>query len=423
MARVKKDIMWPGEVDLPDGRGGRRRLRFTPQFVAHLGRRMRDMMAAGLSIPLAWEHQDEAKPQTPEEQARRKAEAAKLTLGRATAAELGPDGVVHGEFEVPLDEDARRLPSVGFVSPEIRWNFRDGTGRLWPGPSITHVAVTAKPVCHWQRPFTQSAVAASPAVALSLAVSRLRRGPAAASPDLVRLSLTDLVPIRLGESAMPETSEKNKDQERQGDAGLRPLIEALREAGLTIPDEVTDLDGLIIAVKASGSPAAADTAEPEAVPEQETSPPAAALMSREQLQELTLKLSRAEERAKLAESRAVQAEQASLKGRIHALAASGRIGPRLRESLLAELKTVRLSLDERGELAPVPILSKVEAYEALEPNTSWAAEAAQLSLGEREVEVEPPDSVADARATVQEIVRLSGCDEKTAEGIVARLTR
>jgi len=32
------------------------------------------------------------------------------------------------------------------------------------------------------------------------------------------------------------------------------LLEALRDAGLTIPDEVTDVRGLIIAVKAGGGP-------------------------------------------------------------------------------------------------------------------------------------------------------------------------
>lgn len=153
METFVKDVLYPGVWHIPNGRGGRKKVPFSRRDVRALQQRMQEMIAAGLSIPLAAEHQDQAKPLTAAE---RKADWVKrLTLGWAEDAEVAPEGYLTARVAVPLAEDAARLPAARFVSPEIVHDFVDGTGRLWPGPSITHLAVTARPVQYPQRPFQQ----------------------------------------------------------------------------------------------------------------------------------------------------------------------------------------------------------------------------------------------------------------------------
>lgn len=149
MPTVAKDVLYPGEYHLRDGR----------KFVCeksdpgYYAQRMRDMLAAGLHVPLSWEHQDSAKPMTADELATKRADRARLTLGHAQEVRVGAAGELEVVADVPDDGDLRRLPSAKFVSPKIEWNYRDSTNRVWPGPSITHIAVTSNPVQHKQRPF------------------------------------------------------------------------------------------------------------------------------------------------------------------------------------------------------------------------------------------------------------------------------
>lgn len=145
-AKFKKDVLYAGKWRLPDGRD----FVVTREEIAHFSQRARDMQAAGLSIPLAWEHQDDAKPMTAAE---KKANSAKFNCG--WQSDVLPSGnLMETVFEVPVADDAARLPAARFISPEIQNDFVDGTGRLWPGPSITHYAVTARPVQIPQGTFT-----------------------------------------------------------------------------------------------------------------------------------------------------------------------------------------------------------------------------------------------------------------------------
>lgn len=147
MPRVKKDILYPGTYHLPDGRT----VSYSRADVKHLKRRLKDMLAAGLHVPMAWGHQDEARPRTVDEIL---ANRARFCLGHAADASETPEGILEVDLDVPDPADAKRLPSVRFVSPEISEDFVDSTGRLWPGPSITHIAATGRPVQHKQKPFS-----------------------------------------------------------------------------------------------------------------------------------------------------------------------------------------------------------------------------------------------------------------------------
>lgn len=302
--RFVKDVLYPGTYRLADGR----RVTYTPDDVKRMASRVKEMVREGLQIPACWDHQTDAKPD-------RLAMRAKFNLGFVEDAEVTPEGYLSLVMDVPGEEDASRLPSVRFVSPEIVRDFVDGSGKKWDGPSITHIAVTPRPVQHKQQAFQ----------------------PVRMSLDIVRLSLGDY-----------EMAEEMKDEGSENKGGeIKELIEALRGAGINVPDEVQDIPGLIIAVKAS-SGQDGDTMdtpeEPDEEPIEEASSPV--IMS------LTRKL--------------VDMEREKLERRIKDLHSNGKVSRPVRDKLLADLKTERLSLTKTGDLGHSKLVSRVEAYEELE---------------------------------------------------------
>lgn len=193
MPRVKKDVLKPGRYRLADGR----LIEYTQGDVKRLGQRLKQMKAAGLHVPMAWEHQDDAKPRS---RAERMADRARFNLGFAEDAVM-EGGRLICEIDVPDEEDARRLASARYVSPEVVTDWIDGLDRRWPGRSITHIAVTTHPVNPDQKPF-----------------ERLSRG-------VERFSIADLV---------------EPDQEAhymiKQDA-VNQLVEALSTAGIYLPED------------------------------------------------------------------------------------------------------------------------------------------------------------------------------------------
>jgi hypothetical protein len=240
---------------------------------------------------------------------------------------------------VPDEDDARRLPAVRYVSPEIDWAVTDGDGVTWDGPSITHIAATARPVQKHQLPFQ---------------FSQERRA--------LRLSLEDY--------DMPEVKEKPDRKEGNGSQGaageFKDLVEALKGAGLNIPEEVEDLCGLIIAVKASsgtaevggeggGEAGGGELAGGGGLTEAPAPPIAMSALA----------------------GRVYDLERRRLAERVEALERSGRVPRAVKEQLLSSLATVRLSLGGQAQLRPNALLAKVEAYEAL-PEGPFARKAVQM---------------------------------------------
>jgi hypothetical protein len=399
MPKFLKDVIYPGTYTVADRKGGRRRVTYTREQVRHLSQRMQEMISAGLSIPLAAEHQSKAIPLTAAE---RKAEwVKKLTMGWAEAAELTPEGYLASVVEVPDEEDARRLPAVRFVSPEIQNDFVDGSGKLWPGPSITHLAVTPRPVQIHQRPFER------------------------VSSSTVRLSLTDY--------EGPEMADEIKPDEDGGDGGkkgfdLEALRKVLAEDGYSVPEQITDpsqfLEHLHTAAlsKKAALDAALGTEEEEEEEEEEETPdetpgnpepaPGPVMMSlcgrriqimpRKRGREPRTKgkkkpsggpnptptrLSQGAPRQSAAEANLLKRERAGVLERIGALFQSGRITKPIHDKLKSEAGTVRLSLDDSGELAGNSLLTRVGAYEELPAGSAWPTTGA---LPEDVRAVEPP---------------------------------
>jgi hypothetical protein len=178
MATWHKDVLYPGDWHLADGRVWH----CPPAMVEYLQVRLSEMLAAGVPVPLMAEHQLKGtKLPTP---AQLRAGKVQHCLGWVDQGLLTEGPVLECEGTVPDAGAAKSLESCRFVSPAINENVKDGTGRVWPGPSIYELAATPRPIqVGLQKPFQ--------IVRLSLDGSLAGTGP-------VHLSLAGYRPVLLG---------------------------------------------------------------------------------------------------------------------------------------------------------------------------------------------------------------------------------
>jgi hypothetical protein len=350
---VWKDVLHPGRHF---DRGGRW-VAFTAADTAAALRNVRAMLSRGWRIPCVWEHQPGAGP-VKLSAADRLANYARHTFGDVTGARRDAAGVLWLRHRVDDPADAEQLRKTKFVSPKVYPSgYRDSAGNVYRGATVAHVASTPTPAQHWQKPFELSR-------ADGLYLSYQREG------DVADEKADDKPPAA---PAPPE-----KEAPKPPDAGSLPaLIEALRSVGHTIPDEVTDLAGLVIAIKAGGpvdkggdlddlGPGATTDAAAGGGP---------MLMS-----------------AAAAGPFADMARR-DLEHRVKALVRTGRVPRPTALKLLQEAAAVELSFGPGGKPVPTALAARVEAYEALPKHSAWApthrhaADALELSAT---AEVDPP---------------------------------
>ena len=342
MPRYRKDTLRPATYSVPDKSGKKRRsIKYTDADTQHLAKRFRDMKAAGLKIPVVWEHQADGLPLTEEQLAERLADRARRFIGYADGVDLDAAAKLDLELEVPDESDARQFEKVGFVSPGIVHDYIDGSGHLWPGRSIVHLAVTPRPVQHNQNMPER----------LSLSLY-----------DFECLSLDDLEDDPVDDNDADDTPVDTKpdgEGEGEGSFSVEEVMKQLEEFGIHLAPGTTEenfFQHLSVALHAlqgakdSGSELDTPdkTEEPEPVPEQS---PVMMSMQR-QLEGLR--------------KTAVKGFRKDLTTRIEALKTSGRISKPVRDKLMSELKAENLSLTDDGELAQSRLLAKVEAYEDLD---------------------------------------------------------
>ena len=221
---IWKEVLLPGRQRSPEGEW----YRFGPGHIRRAYRNTVKMLSRGVSLPCVWEHvgveagDDDG----------RKAAYAKHTFGHITAARINGRGALELEHEVPNADDVNTLRAVRFVSPKVYPGYSDSRGGEYRGTTIAHVAATPTPVQFWQRPF------------------ELSRGKP------LYLSYTPEGRQMADENDDKPEGGKGGDKPEGGDGGwLNRLIDALRERGMNIPDEVKDPEQLIIAVKSNGSAA------------------------------------------------------------------------------------------------------------------------------------------------------------------------
>lgn len=360
------EVLAPGTYRLADGR----RVTYTRADTENAARQGNAMIRAGLSVPLCWEHDPRAGPAYLSD-LHKNAWLARGYFGNASEFRTTRSGKLYARPRIADPADGRQFRKVGRVSPRLDFDFTDETGRTWPGLTVAHIAVTPRPVQrHQPKP--------SEMFPSELSLT--------AAPGTARDSHYLSYATRLGDDTMADETDDTPGSET-GDktgSGLADLIAALRDHGLNIPDEATDIPGLIIAVKAckpgdydpdgdgdggeGEAPAAAgDDTQPAG-----GMPPA--LMSYM--------------------DQAAGVAKGEIQHRIDRLFRTGRIDGALQRKLGGELKAANLShesFEKNGTLKPLPVLAKIEAYEEL-PAGKFAKKPGRADLSHT-AEVDAPEQL------------------------------
>lgn len=338
MAKVWKDLWHTGTLHLGDGRI----VTYTAADIRNGERQGNAMLAAGLRVPMCWEHDPEADPvnlshtQTPHDTAW----LAKGYLGEATQFEAR-DGALWGLLDIPDDADVQQFKKLRTVSPKLNYEFKDETGKVWPGLTVGHVAATAVPVQRRQYPVN------------------LSRNAHPHSRDAHYLSFA----APAGASTVDP---------------LQRIVTALATLGVQVGD-ATSLEDLATNLDAMAS---ANPADPKV---QDGEPPAGVqagpsmpphILSHAALSMPPAMMSRF--------AGQVARDKADLGKRVEALFTTARIDGPTRQHLDGTLKATNLShtsYKPDGSFQPLRVLAEIEAYERL-PQGRFAPEhnrAADLS--------------------------------------------
>jgi len=144
MVRLCKDFLHVGQFVIGFREDGTPILReFTPADLAAYVARFGETQEAGIPTPLRWGHGDGVGDTDD-------------TQSEADIAEVWADNerAYFGVYVTP--EDAARLKKKQRpCSPALEPNFMDGTGRVWPGYTLKHVAMVSHATVPDQLPFIQ----------------------------------------------------------------------------------------------------------------------------------------------------------------------------------------------------------------------------------------------------------------------------
>lgn len=338
MIRFAKDVLRPATLH-PRNSGPQK---FDGPRIQRLANRLKEMISAKVPIPLAWEHQPDAKPvplSLPDAAARR----AKHHIAYLSDGQIDQSGKLQTVFDVEDQADAAQIKKVKYVSPAIVTDFRDGTGRVWPGESIIHVAVTPRPVDHLQEPVRE----------VPVALSHYAGG-------VLYLSLGDL--------DMADDNATTVEGGEGADDKFKKAVAALAGYGLVLADDVTPetfFDHIITAVA---------TKQATENPTDPTDDLDGAEIPLDPGRTVAMSLNAATDRL-------VKLERADLVRRIGRLATTKRVPKPTADALKREAETIQLSLTDAGTLADSTLLTKLAAYEALPQGTSFDAPSGPVSAG------------------------------------------
>lgn len=318
-------------------------------------RNARLMVSRGVPVPGVWEHQAIEASGIPLDDAQKlanwKLRYAKYTFGHIAGARVNDRGNLDLALRVPDPADRKQLGKAKFVSPKLYPSYSDSRGGRYAGTTVAHVAATPTPVQFWQRPF---------------AVELSRR-------DGLYLSFTP-------GADMADENETVEGEEASGKGEMGALIEALRGAGLNIPDEVKDIAGLIIAVKASGAVEpdgdefdmnddAGGDANGDGM--DDTTPAAGA--------PLMMSMTHPDVNVRKQVQLWAGPEKKLLKQRVKALFNSGRIDATKGRQLVRQIDAVSLSFTADAE-AVSPVHKELEKLEKLRERSAWSGKAGKGAI-------------------------------------------
>ena len=379
-----KDIAYPGRVVVPGPKGKVHVYDFTRRDMKLLEQSGNAKVADGWNVPVCWEHQDVQPVHGAELQLSHNAEA-QMALGvfaRIKRFARTPDGRLKALLAGPDPKDRQQLEKVGFVSPEIVWNWRDTDGKLWRGPSVTHLAATPRPVQRHQHPVGADPDAPHPALRANsleslvrLSLARPGNGPRVGAR--LRLSLDHYAAKPGGAKHMPE---ENTDTPGGTEKKLTPwekIAAALAEhCGIDLGDvsKVNDPDTFAMIVdvaarnyKAGSEPAVEDedddegdeTEDPNAPPEGDMEqPPEGA--SEPSAPPVQMSITAA---TKPLADKLIATARAALVARAEKVRKSGALAPKAADALVEECRTVRLSLAATGDVIPNDTTKALARYE------------------------------------------------------------
>lgn len=165
---VEKEVIRPGTYWYQDQQTGLpRKLVVTPELTKYWHDQGNEMLKAGLTVPVPYEHDFQAHPMTPKE---------KLLNNAGEVKEYKLKGErLYSTVDIQ-DPDAQKKigRSVRWTSPWFN-TFTDGDGKEWKN-AISHLALTTRPRVVKQEPF--SGIAAALSMATETAGSLITSGAA-----------------------------------------------------------------------------------------------------------------------------------------------------------------------------------------------------------------------------------------------------
>ncbi len=153
-----KEVARPGPVWYVDEKTGQPRLLdITPEMTTYWHDSGKEMLKAGLSIPIPLEHDRSVVAMT---QADRAASQLRNNTGEVKDYAIRHGNRLFAQVDIQDEEIARKIPrTIKFTSPYFN-SFTDGNGKKWDGV-ITHLALTSRPRITQQEPFGGVAAALS----------------------------------------------------------------------------------------------------------------------------------------------------------------------------------------------------------------------------------------------------------------------
>lgn len=237
MPIVQTEILKPGRYCLGVTEQGEKvYAHFDRQRLEQIAADGNEMIARAISIPICWDHSDNAVPVTMGRNS-----PARSTIGYASRFEVRADGSLWGDWNVPDARDAKQAEKVKFVSPDINY-FTDETGRDWghdTGGVLLHLAVTNKPVRSNQTPI---AVRMSRHLATPLPVGvRLSREQYEGDPMDEELDDTESGENNAGiaEQQTPDPAMTPVETPLATDPRLTAVLGILAKFGLVVPKDTT----------------------------------------------------------------------------------------------------------------------------------------------------------------------------------------
>lgn len=359
MPRFIKDVLKPGSFRVSETEG----VTFEKSDLERMVSEFDAMRAAGLAVPVPWEHPDINDPNcAPVPEKEREQFKSKFNAGWLERLFIEGDEL-KAEVDIPLEDDAAKLENVGtFVSPQIG-SFVAGDSTQWKNV-VKHLALTTKPVnARQSRTFT-------PVSAVSL------------SRD-VRLSIADQM---TGEDQTEGADHEGEEVSKQGDSEGKedPQIEEFRQAmlsiGVTLP-AMFKLSGdlpVLVAAVVNAAKRGNDMSKDQGAAATKTETPALVSMSREDHE--ALKNTAAQNAALIAE--VTKTRRAGYVSRIEAASGSGRCSKATADSLtqLASAFNFSVGSDQKGELDIT-----LELIELNPEGTFWSDTERVKNLSIREV--------------------------------------